>query len=57
MGGWRPHGYDSWGLIHHYVDENSNVICNPNPSVQRGVGYSQYDFLSKPSPHWMEHMT
>ena len=46
MGSWRPHGYDNWGLIHHYVDDEG-IKCNENPEIQRGTGYDQYDFFNK----------
>ena len=47
MGSWRPHGYDDWGLVHHYIDENDVIVCNPNPEIQRGTKYSQYDIFNK----------
>jgi len=47
MGEWRPHGYTDWGLVNHYVDPTNGVVCNSNPNIQRGVGYSQYDFFNK----------
>ena len=46
MGSWRQHGYENWGLVHHYVDGDS-VVCNSNPNIQRGTGYSQYDLFNK----------
>jgi len=47
MGGWRPHGYNQWGLVHHYIDENDNIVCNPNPELQKGTHYNQYDIFNK----------
>ena len=47
MGLWRPHGYDDWGLVNHYVDSDGSIVCNPNPEVQVGTGYKQYDFFHK----------
>ena len=47
MGEWRPHGYSNWGLVHHYIDNDNNIVCNSNPSIQKGVGYSQYDVFNK----------
>ncbi|MBF25045.1 MAG: hypothetical protein CMP49_00785 [Flavobacteriales bacterium] len=48
MGTWRPHGYKEWGLVHHYIDNESNsIICNPNPNIQKEIGYSQLDFFNK----------
>ncbi|RPG58004.1 MAG: hypothetical protein CBD51_005780 [Flavobacteriales bacterium TMED191] len=46
MGSWRPHGYDTWGLIYHYVDDNG-IQCNDEPEIQKGTSYSQYDFFNK----------
>tara|TARA_B100000902_G_C27316615_1_gene921730 strand:- start:564 stop:3059 length:2496 start_codon:yes stop_codon:yes gene_type:complete len=48
MGKWRTHGYNNWGLVFHYIDNESNkIICNPDPHIQMGVGYSQYDLFNK----------
>ena len=47
MGEWRPHGYEDWGLVYHYLDEENNIVCNPNPNMQKGLGYSQYDLFNK----------
>ncbi|MAQ47462.1 MAG: hypothetical protein CMD27_01095 [Flavobacteriales bacterium] len=46
MGSWRPHGYEDWGLVHHYIDDNG-IQCNQTPEIQKGTGYSQYDFFNK----------
>jgi len=45
MGEWRPHGYDDWGLITHYVD-NGMMVENNNPNIQVGTGYQQIDILN-----------
>ena len=45
MGKWRAHGYDDWGLITHYVD-NDNMIENDDPNIQIGTGYKQIDILN-----------
>ena len=47
MGHWRPHGHNEWGLVHHYINENDDIICNPNPEIQKGTHYSQYDIFNK----------
>ena len=47
MGSYRPHGYNEWGLVHHYVNENDSVVCNPDPEIQKGTAYKQYDFFNK----------
>ena len=56
MGQRRAHGYDDWGLVHHYVDDNNIIACNPSPTTQMGTGYSQYDLFNKMlfkiSPKW-----
>ncbi len=46
MGEWRPHGYDDWGLVHHYMNEDDEIILNENPSIQVGTGYQQIDILN-----------
>jgi len=46
MGGWRPHGYSEWGQVYHYVDDEG-VVCNPDPNVQKGTAYTQYDLFNK----------
>ena len=48
MGKWRTHGYDDWGLITHYV-ENDVMIENPHPHIQVGTGYKQIDILNNTS--------
>jgi len=45
MGKWRAHGYDDWGLITHYVD-NDEMIENDDPNIQVGTGYKQIDILN-----------
>ena len=45
MGEWRPHGYDDWGLITHYID-NGVMVENNNPNIQVGTGYRQIDILN-----------
>ena len=47
MGESRFHGHDNWGLVHHYVDDENNIVCNPTPTIQKGIGYSQLDILNK----------
>lgn len=47
MGSYRPHGYEDWGLVHHYVDKNDSIMCNPNPEIQKGTSYHQYDLFNK----------
>ena len=47
MGKFRPHGYDEWGLVYHYVDENNIMQCNPHPNIQMGTEYDQYDVFNK----------
>ena len=47
MGSYRPHGYDDWGLVYHYIDDKGNAVCNPNPEIQEGTAYKQYDIFNK----------
>lgn len=52
MGKQRSHGYDSWGLVPQY-SQNSETryyespSLNPDPNLQKNVGYSQWDFMQK----------
>lgn len=46
MGEWRPHGYDEWGLVYHYMNEDDEMIQNENPNIQVGTGYQQIDILN-----------
>jgi len=48
MGKWRQHGYNDWGLITHYVD-NDEIIVNEDPNIQVGTGYKQVDILNNTS--------
>jgi len=52
MGDFRPHGFDDWGLQYEISDNtdtyyNAEPVLNPDPSVQRNVGFQQTDFLQK----------
>ena len=49
MGEWRLHGYDDWGLVHHYINEDDEMILNENPNIQVGTGYQQIDILNNTS--------
>ena len=46
MGEWRPHGYDDWGLITHYMGEDDEMVQNEDPNIQVGTGYQQIDILN-----------
>ena len=50
MGENRVHGFQKWGL-HSFNTEFNNfqdtMIINPNPSIQRGVGFNQIDLTNK----------
>jgi len=45
MGKWRAHGYDDWGLITYYVD-NDEMVENDDANIQVGTGYKQIDLLN-----------
>ena len=52
MGKNRRHGFDDWGKQYLYSDNtatyyNSEPVVNPNPEIQRNIGYDQKDFLQK----------
>lgn len=52
MGENRAHGYDNWGLVPYYSDNNSTVfndspIANSKPHLQKNTGYNQFDVLQK----------
>ena len=49
MGKWRPHGYNDWGLVYHYMNEDDEMIPNENPNIQVGTGYQQIDILNNTS--------
>ena len=58
MGNNRTHGYQDWGKVYHYVDNQfgfDSLITNFNPNKQVGVGYDQIDLtqkiLFKPNRH------
>lgn len=48
MGKWRTHGYDNWGLVTHYI-ENDEMVVNEDPNTQVGTGYKQFDILNNTS--------
>lgn len=50
MGNNRFHGYQSWGLDSNYVDRingKDTMLVNSSPNLQKQLGYSQIDVLSK----------
>ncbi|PHS10747.1 MAG: TonB-dependent receptor [Kordia sp.] len=52
MGKNRTHGYDQWGLVPYYSDNNNQVfndtpIINDKPHIQKNSGYNQFDILQK----------
>ena len=52
MGKNRKHGYQSWGLVPFYSENNTEAYqelpsVNNNPNVQKNSGYEQIDFLQK----------
>jgi len=52
MGKNRTHGYDQWGLVPYYSDNNNQVfndtpVINNKPHIQKNTGYNQYDILQK----------
>ena len=52
MGKNRNHGFDNWGLQPTYSNNSNNYynefpINNPNPEIQKNVGFSQFDLLQK----------
>jgi len=49
MGQWRAHGYEDWGLVNHYIDDNDRMVNNETPHIQVGTGYEQIDILNNTS--------
>ncbi len=50
MGSVRAHGYEDWGKFNYYVqriDGADSAILNPDPNLQVGTGYKQYDLMQK----------
>ena len=52
MGKNRSHGFDDWGLVPAYSKNNENTYfaqpsVNPDPNLQKNVGYTQFDLLEK----------
>ena len=52
MGKNRAHGYDNWGLVPYYSDNNNNTfndtpVVNSKPHIQKNTGYNQFDVLQK----------
>lgn len=52
MGSNRKHGFTTWGLQPYYSDNtetyyNAFPVVNPNPEIQKNVGFSQLDLLQK----------
>ena len=52
MGKNRTHGYDNWGLVPYYSDNDANIfnntpVVNKKPYLQKNTGYNQFDILQK----------
>lgn len=52
MGKNRTHGYDNWGLVPYYSDNDNTVLndtplVNNKPHLQKNTGYNQFDILQK----------
>ena len=52
MGRNRQHGFTDWGLVPTYSKNNETTFyaqpsLNPDPHVQKNVGYTQFDLLEK----------
>ncbi len=52
MGRNREHGFKTWGLQTEYSNNtedyyNASPLTNPNPEIQKNVGYHQIDLLEK----------
>ena len=52
MGKNRQHGFTDWGLVPAYSRNNETTYyaqpsLNPDPHLQKNVGYTQFDFLEK----------
>lgn len=52
MGGNRRHGYQEWGLVPLYSANSERHFLvspsvNPNPTIQKNTGYTQWDILQK----------
>ncbi len=52
MGHNRKHGFKNWGLQPYYSTNtetyyDANPVLNPNPEIQKNVGFSQLDLLQK----------
>ena len=49
MGEWRSHGYNDWGLVPYYMNEDDEMVINDDPNIQIGTGYKQIDILNNTS--------
>ena len=47
MGERRSHGYNNWGLMHFYVNEDGEILMNNNPNIQKNTGFQQFDLINK----------
>ncbi|MBD3636532.1 MAG: TonB-dependent receptor [Crocinitomicaceae bacterium] len=54
------HGDSLWGLHPYYVirvDDMDTMVANPNPNIQVGTGYTQFDVLQKLMYKANDHLT
>jgi len=47
MGERRSHGYDDWGLMNFFVNEDGEILMNENPNIQKNTGFQQFDIINK----------
>lgn len=47
MGKRRSHGFNEWGKMYFFVNEDGEVVMNENPDVQKNTGFQQFDIINK----------
>ena len=47
MGKRRSHGFNEWGKMYFFVNEDGEIIMNENPDVQKNTGFQQFDMINK----------
>ena len=47
MGKRRSHGFNEWGKMYFFVNEDGEVVMNDNPDVQKNTGFQQFDIINK----------
>ena len=47
MGKRRSHGFNEWGKMYFFVNEDGEIVMNENPDIYKNTGFQQFDIINK----------